>query len=110
MMPASCRARQRLAASSPTRSEEHTYELQSLTKLVCRLLLEKKEEHHAVQRLGRCPRETAGRPRGGGELCPRSVLRQISCGSAEVGDVWLFFKAGGPTEICAVSRRVILPI
>src|SRR5438093_7328977 len=28
--------------SSSTRSEEHTSELQSLTKLVCRLLLEKK--------------------------------------------------------------------
>src|ERR1019366_10496253 len=28
--------------TSPTRSEEHTSELQSLTNLVCRLLLEKK--------------------------------------------------------------------
>src|SRR5437016_6870175 len=28
------------------RSEEHTSELQSLTNLVCRLLLEKKNEHH----------------------------------------------------------------
>src|SRR5258706_9419743 len=41
-----------------TRSEEHTSELQSLTNLVCRLLLEKKkkqlrlglEEHHSAQR------------------------------------------------------------
>src|SRR5437016_8925598 len=30
-------------ASSPERSEEHTSELQSLTNLVCRLLLEKKK-------------------------------------------------------------------
>src|SRR5258706_11524524 len=30
-------------ASSPNRSEEHTSELQSLTNLVCRLLLEKKK-------------------------------------------------------------------
>src|SRR5437016_11981859 len=29
-----------------TRSEEHTSELQSLTNLVCRLLLEKKKEAH----------------------------------------------------------------
>src|SRR5438093_7651465 len=29
--------------SSPTRSEEHTYEIQSLTNLVCRLHPEKKE-------------------------------------------------------------------
>src|SRR5437016_10985229 len=28
------------------RSEEHTSELQSLTNLVCRLLLEKKNKHH----------------------------------------------------------------
>src|SRR5258706_5203450 len=28
-----------------TRSEEHTSELQSLTNLVCRLLLEKKKQH-----------------------------------------------------------------
>src|SRR5438093_10096437 len=29
----------------PFRSEEHTSELQSLTNLVCRLLLEKKKQH-----------------------------------------------------------------
>src|SRR5438046_8591256 len=29
----------------PPRSEEHTSELQSLTNLVCRLLLEKKKKH-----------------------------------------------------------------
>src|SRR5262249_57199659 len=29
-----------------TRSEEHTSELQSLTNLVCRLLLEKKKQNH----------------------------------------------------------------
>src|SRR5437016_9328382 len=30
------------------RSEEHTSELQSLTNLVCRLLLEKKKRHHLL--------------------------------------------------------------
>src|SRR5262249_58523407 len=34
------------ASSSSTRSEEHTSELQSLTNLVCRLLLEKKNNTH----------------------------------------------------------------
>src|SRR5438046_4159685 len=35
---------------SPPRSEEHTSELQSLTNLVCRLLLEKKKrQHHRAQ-------------------------------------------------------------
>src|SRR5258706_4818747 len=32
--------------SKEIRSEEHTSELQSLTNLVCRLLLEKKKIHH----------------------------------------------------------------
>src|SRR5258706_10851701 len=36
--------RQRDAAGNDDRSEEHTSELQSLTNLVCRLLLEKKKE------------------------------------------------------------------
>src|SRR5438093_1806653 len=39
-------------ARSDSRSEEHTSELQSLTNLVCRLLLEKKKKHptrHTVQ-------------------------------------------------------------
>src|SRR5438046_8393252 len=46
----SCRDRRRPPGTSadPKRSEEHTSELQSLTNLVCRLLLEKKNinEHH----------------------------------------------------------------
>src|SRR5258706_8867708 len=32
----------------PVRSEEHTSELQSLTNLVCRLLLEKKKKHKII--------------------------------------------------------------
>src|SRR2546430_8934005 len=32
----------------PRRSEEHTSELQSQSNLVCRLLLEKKKEHHTL--------------------------------------------------------------
>src|SRR5258706_6798867 len=40
------RPRHRPANHSPTRSEEHTSELQSLTNLVCRLLLEKKKITH----------------------------------------------------------------
>ena len=33
-----------------SRSEEHTSELQSLTNLVCRLLLEKKKKHKKKQK------------------------------------------------------------
>src|SRR2546427_5863956 len=45
------RRRERLAlsrsvAQGPTRSEEHTSELQSQSNLVCRLLLEKKKRPH----------------------------------------------------------------
>src|SRR5258706_5654516 len=36
---------------SKVRSEEHTSELQSLTNLVCRLLLEKKKAHSELQSL-----------------------------------------------------------
>src|SRR2546421_1674862 len=32
----------------PVRSEEHTSELQSRSDLVCRLLLEKKKQHHQL--------------------------------------------------------------
>src|SRR5437016_7149454 len=38
-----------IGPSAPNRSEEHTSELQSLTNLVCRLLLEKKKKQHCKQ-------------------------------------------------------------
>src|SRR5258706_12049245 len=40
-------------ARAVRRSEEHTSELQSLTNLVCRLLLEKKKKKHQQSRLSR---------------------------------------------------------
>src|SRR5260370_19250861 len=52
--PAAPLWRPKCAPESPvsrraTRSEEHTSELQSHLNLVCRLLLEKKKEHHVTQ-------------------------------------------------------------
>src|SRR5438046_3525605 len=41
---ASCGRSTPVLCPSPNRSEEHTSELQSLTNLVCRLLLEKKKK------------------------------------------------------------------
>src|SRR5262249_62121262 len=41
------------AIDDPRRSEEHTSELQSLTNLVCRLLLEKKKAYEQGDRAGR---------------------------------------------------------
>src|SRR5438093_1846706 len=40
-------------SAGKSRSEEHTSELQSLTNLVCRLLLEKKNRLEALIRIGR---------------------------------------------------------
>src|SRR5438093_7795860 len=51
------------ASRGGTRSEEHTSELQSLTKLVCRLLLEKKKERRIAT--PGCVVPPVG-PRGGG--------------------------------------------
>src|SRR5438046_3975198 len=39
----------RTSSSSASRSEEHTSELQSLTNLVCRLLLEKKKKKKRLE-------------------------------------------------------------
>src|SRR5438093_2807808 len=49
----------RVRSTNMTRSEEHTSELQSLTNLVCRLLLEKKKD---TPRLGDERNVRAGRP------------------------------------------------
>src|SRR5256885_6822460 len=87
------------AIGAVVRSEEHTSELQSPCNLVCRLLLEKKNSHAAVDRgpLGapdggvRCPAANAGTPRGvrvyrgrqyaGGICRPHQIrYRSTSCG------------------------------
>src|SRR5258706_1483930 len=47
--------------SRPWRSEEHTSELQSLTNLVCRLLLEKKTTKYQTQALCSIPLATDDR-------------------------------------------------
>src|SRR5438093_1730038 len=46
-----------------SRSEEHTSELQSLTNLVCRLLLEKKKDTQLQRRRRQFPSTTAYRTR-----------------------------------------------
>src|SRR5258706_1970579 len=45
---------------SSRRSEEHTSELQSLTNLVCRLLLEKKKKSRSEQSQAYCSRDIIG--------------------------------------------------
>src|SRR5438046_7745102 len=61
-----CAARRKPLAHPPprtslVRSEEHTSELQSLTNIVCRLLLEKKKENHYHQHLVTAPAAERGR-------------------------------------------------
>src|SRR5437016_7435748 len=58
--------------ASSSRSEEHTSELQSLTNLVCRLLLEKKKTPH---------QGSAGRPEG---AKPRKTARHAPECTGEV--------------------------
>src|SRR5262249_61283651 len=48
--PAAARNPHGSAGPIQKRSEEHTSELQSLTNLVCRLLLEKKKNKHTIRR------------------------------------------------------------
>src|SRR5258706_5359993 len=48
-LPAATALGGRAPSPPATRSEEHTSELQSLTKIVCRLLLEKKKKHSITQ-------------------------------------------------------------
>src|SRR5262249_57729842 len=68
-------ARCGLQIASPNgRSEEHTSELQSLTNLVCRLLLEKKKHDYARPRLfcrSLCARAAMGEGRL--QTCPASL-------------------------------------
>src|SRR6266581_1778917 len=49
--PAPTRQSRRRSAGAPSRSEEHTSELQSPVHLVCRLLLEKKKKHERLRTL-----------------------------------------------------------
>src|ERR1019366_6700039 len=97
------------------RSEEHTSELQSLTNLVCRLLLEKKKKKHQYLRTNHPP--TLSLP---GAIT--SSLMTSACASAR--PPWLvvaslvfsffffffFFKETGPPEISPFSPPRPFPI
>src|SRR6266536_392258 len=100
-------------ALCPTRSEEHTSELQSRVDLVCRLLLGRKKRRAAIrpvpeQQHARCrswsPRRRAGpappRVGGGAWVCVPGA------GPANP----LFFNATATTEIYTLSLHDALPI
>src|SRR3954466_9058811 len=98
----------------PIRSEEHTSELQSHDKLVCRLLLEKNLIAHRA-----CPRHrlrdsvvggAAGPPwrggRRGGHRRAADRPEREGCPNASV----FFFNDTATTEICTLSLHDALPI
>src|ERR1019366_8526351 len=107
-----CRSSSRFATSvslncctCSLRSEEHTSELQSLTNLVCRLLLEKKILRKAEPRCGTCgcgrrPRHSGssrgGRPGGADGL---GLLPQF-----------FFFKRRGAPRLLPFSPTGPFPI
>src|SRR6202011_5567965 len=83
-----------------SRSEEHTSELQSLTNLVCRLLLEKKKTETPFPPA----RNPAARdPRGSRRPQPSRAREPVARAS-------FFFNDTAPTEIYTLSLHDALPI
>src|ERR1019366_7504150 len=93
------------------RSEEHTSELQSLTNLVCRLLLEKNK--HARRGPGRGARAGRSRSRLSRVMSLRCGLRVCGrCGGVvgRVDSLWsFFFNDTATTEIYTLSLHDALP-
>src|SRR6266496_4048147 len=113
--PRRSRPRQRKSGQPcPPRSEEHTSELQSRRDLVCRLLLEKKNElmePHATTttsavKATRSPSTTATTPvisRPDRLVSRRSIFVSVS-------SMTFFFNDTAPTEISTLSLHAALPI
>src|SRR3982750_1924287 len=105
----------RSMSSRAMRSEEHTSELQSLTNLVCRLLLEKKKNYLHMgaghRPLARCPHKPTR------ALCAGSVVlcggnsRQPQAGYLGLfRGFFFFFNDTGPPEIYPLPPPAALPI
>src|ERR1039457_6851778 len=95
-------------ASALPRSEEHTSELQSPCNLVCRLLLEKKEERDTNARVGITDHFHI-KP----HACLDCVLSEaVNVGVQELDDenLFLFFNDTATTEIYTLSLHDALPI
>src|SRR3954467_2626215 len=96
------------------RSEEHTSELQSHDNLVCRLLLEKKE-NQALRRsapasLGPAPVSPHPQPRPPRRRGQRNELARRLAGGEAHGPLAFFFTDRPPQKIFALSLRDALPI
>src|ERR1017187_6809364 len=84
------------ATPIPSRSEEHTSELQSPMYLVCRLLLEKKKKQEIILPL----LKRAGRARRGGRQWRKQNFQSF----------FFFFNDPATTEIYPLSLHDALPI
>src|ERR1019366_7316764 len=96
------------------RSEEHTSELQSLTNVVCRLLLEKKSRRiSAAARVGASALRRADRPfraPGAGGRPARSGAPGGPATLRRGGGFFFFFNDTATTEIYTLSLHNALPI
>src|SRR6516225_7715165 len=95
----------------PARSEEHTSELQSHVKLVCRLRLEKKKPGYGTTAFGSAGVvHTSGF--GGYEPLVREIVTFFQTGWPPVGaqEPIVFFNFTATTEIYTLSLHDALPI
>src|SRR3982750_2374567 len=105
----------RSMSSRAMRSEEHTSELQSLTNLVCRLLLEKKKKRKRRNARSSDPQRTHSRQflSACAELCPARPTRGLAERQRSVrcsSFCFFFFNDTATTEIYTLSLHDALPI
>src|SRR4029450_8636219 len=103
-----------MVARIAARSEEHTSELQSLTNLVCRLLLEQKKQTHRTT-APHCPSTQSGSSHSCAATPPPAPCRRHReappHGAAhERPTVSFFFNDTATTEIYTLSLHDALPI
>src|ERR1039457_5930738 len=102
-----------MTSRTPSRSEEHTSELQSPCNLVCRLLLEKKKKTNKTETVrNKRTRSTkiqiaACSPRPLALLC--SLHARVPCGLI-ILLFFFFFNDTATTEIYTLSLHDALPI
>src|ERR1019366_5073031 len=90
-----------------SRSEEHTSELQSLTNLVCRLLLETK---HQVRAIAHPVGHTIGLRQFARCVVLHRRQHDIGFAAQHLRADFVFFNDTAPTEIYTLSLHDALPI
>src|SRR3989339_837994 len=92
-----------------SRSEEHTSELQSLTNLVCRLLLEKtqlrEEEKQIKAEIGKCKIRLVEKEQSEAYLRTLKLAIDNFDETKKNIDIVVFLKMGAPTDISLFPHR-----